>query len=288
MRDIPTSPRIENMKRKNRKRFLRSLIFFVFLMIALIIGTSYFSNDKHILISDIKIEGTNIIDEGSVRELVQQQMFGKYFYLFNKANSFIYPKNNIYNNLLKNFSRIEELSIERIGFKTLSIKIKERAGSYLYCGSIIPEDSAQIGENCFFVNNEGYIFDNAPYFSGDIYFKFYTVLQNKDVSPLTQSLMNIDKWRQSIRFIDGVEGLVLKPVYISFGEDGVDYLYLEKRGNANNPKIIWNDEDNLETMLENLSLAMSKSEFANEIKDKYNTLSYIDLRFDNKVIYKFE
>ena len=47
-------------------------------------------------------------------------------------------------------------------------------------------------------------------------------------------------------------------------------------------------DDDLTIMLENLSSAMSKSEFADEIKERYDTLSYIDLRFDNKVIYKFE
>jgi hypothetical protein len=31
---------------------------------------------------------------------------------------------------------------------------------------------------------------------------------------------------------------------------------------------------------------MGKSEFADEIKNKYDTLLYIDLRFDNKVLYK--
>jgi len=288
MRDIPTSPRIEKIKRENRKRFLRFLIFFLFLLIGLTIGVSYLSNNQHFIINDIKIEGTNIIDENDIKELVNKNISGKYFYLFNKSNSLIYPKNKIYKNLLTDFPRIEKLSIERNDWKSLKIKIKERAGSYLYCGTNIPDDALQIGEDCYFVNNEGYIFDSAPYFSGDIYLRFYTLLPKEDISPLGQSVIDIDKWRKTIRFIDGVDNLGLKSVSVVLGSDGVNFIYLEKKQGSSNPKIIWNDENDLQTLLENFSLAMNKSEFANEIKDKYNTLSYIDLRFDNKVIYKFE
>jgi hypothetical protein len=65
-------------------------------------------------------------------------------------------------------------------------------------------------------------------------------------------------------------------------------LFLEKKQNKINPRIIWKNEDSLDAVLEDISLAMKEEEFANEINSKYDTLSYIDLRFDNKVIYKFE
>jgi hypothetical protein len=43
----------------------------------------------------------------------------------------------------------------------------------------------------------------------------------------------------------------------------------------------------LDIILDNLSVSMGKPEFANDIHSKYDTLLYIDLRFDNKVLYKF-
>ena len=49
----------------------------------------------------------------------------------------------------------------------------------------------------------------------------------------------------------------------------------------------WNTDD-FDMILDNLSISMKKKEFAEEINTKYNTLLYIDLRFKNKVLYKFK
>ena len=288
MRDIPTSPRIAEIKRKTKKRLLRLIILIFILIVSVILGLSYFSNDKHIIIDNIIIDGTNIIDKNNVDSFIKEKLSGKYFYLFNKANSLIYPEGEIYNNLLEEFPRIEELNVSREGFKTLHIKIKERSGSYLYCGEQIPEDQSLIGENCYFINNDGYIFDNAPYFSGDIYFKYYIPIEDNTGALIGKNIMDKNRFYQLARFIDGIEALGFKASYVILDKEGTSSLFLEKRANNINPKIIFKTDDDLTIMLENLSSAMSKSEFADEIKERYDTLSYIDLRFDNKVIYKFE
>jgi len=288
MRDIPTSPRIIELKRKTRKKFLRLFVLSLILFVSIIIGLSYFSNDRHLIIDSINIEGTNIIDVNNVNSFIKEKLSGKYFYLFNRANGLVYPEGEIYYGLLKEFPRIEELNVSRVGFNTLNIKIKERAGSFLYCGLSLPEDLALVGENCYFVNNDGYVFDKAPYFSGDIYFKFYLSIEGGQSDPLKKNILDKNKFYETIRFIDGLNSLGLKPVYVVVDNSGVYSIYLEKRGNINNPKIILNETDSLDSMLNNISLAMGESEFANEIKERYDTLSYIDLRFDNKVIYKFE
>jgi len=288
MRDIPTSPRIVEIKRKTRKKFWRLFVLFLILIISIIIGLSYFSNDKHLIIDDIKIEGTNIIDPNNIDSFIKEKLTGKYIYLFAKANSLIYPEKGIYDGILKEFPRIEELSITREGFKTLHVKIKERAGSYLYCGKDLPTDITLIGENCYFINNDGYVFDNAPYFSGDVYFKYYVSMGDDITTPLGKNIMDENRFHELVRFIDGVESLGFKGAYIVIDSEGIDSLYLVKKGNATNPKIIFKNDADLDVMLDNLSSAMSKSEFANEINSKYDTLSYIDLRFDNKVIYKFQ
>ena len=71
------------------------------------------------------------------------------------------------------------------------------------------------------------------------------------------------------------------------GEDGINNIYLEKKNNTINPKIIFKNEDDLDLLLANLTLAMKKEEFSGEIFSKYGSLEYIDLRFKNKILYKF-
>ena len=215
MRDIPKSPRIIEIRHNSRVRNLRLWIIFFALITSLLWAFSYFSEDKHITIDKIVITGTHIINQDDVEKLIYKDISGKYLYLFSKANSFIYPHKKIYNNLRLNFPRIETLSIYRDNLKTLHIDIKERTGSFLYCGHSIPEEQREVGENCYFINNDGYIFDKAPYISGNVYFKYYINLEDGVINPLGKQMMNVDQFHRLARFIDGINSLGFKPVYIA-------------------------------------------------------------------------
>lgn len=287
MRDIPTSPRVIEIKHKKHMRTLRWVIFSVVLFGLIVWGLSYLSNDKHVVIDKIEITGAHIISQEGIEKEVKNNLSGEYIHLFSKSNIFIYPRNKIYNNLLLNFPRIESLSVYRDNLRTLHINISERTGSYLYCGVTIPENKEEIGENCYFINDNGYIFDEAPYFSGNIYFKYYVSLEDNSTSPLGKQMVQADEFRRMMRFIDGVNSIGLKSIYMHIDSDGTNYLYLNHSINNSIPRIIFKNDSDFEAILENLTAAMKKKEFADEVKSKYNTLQYIDLRFKNKVLYKF-
>lgn len=286
MRDIPKSPRIIEIRKKRQKKIIKLSIFSVVIFAGLIFGLSCLSKEKHITINKIKVSGAYVLNEENIIEVTKNELSGKFLYLFARNNTFIYPKNEILESLLKNFPRIEELSLSLNGLNDLEINIKERKGEYLYCGEKIPEDKNLLGDNCYFLNDEGLIFDEAPYFSGDIYFKFY-ISMAKGLDPLGKKLLDTQRFHELTYFFNRINKTVLKTVYFEMGSDGINNLYLEKKNNIINPKIIFKDEDSLEILLENLTLAMGKEEFYNELMSKYDSLEYIDLRFKNKILYKF-
>ncbi len=288
MKDIPTSPRIVQIKRNRRVGRLRLFILFTILFISIIIALSYFSSNSKITINKIVITGNSIIDKEDLESSIQNKLNGKYFRLFARSNFLIYPQSKIYKDLINEFPRIENLNIKRESLNTLKVSIIERAGSYLYCGASLPENKEDIGENCYFVNNDGYIFDKAPYFSGDIYFKYYTKIKDSNSSPQGKQMLNPEVFHKLMRFIDGITALSFKPLYLVIGDDGVYSLYLHSINGNLEPKIIFKSDNDLSIILDNLSTAMNKREFANEINSKYDTLLYIDLRFKNKVLYKFQ
>ena len=287
MKDLPTSPRITQIKRKRKVGLIRLIILCTILFISIIGGLSYFSFDRRLAIKDTLINGTSIISWDEVSKKVDEGLSGKNLFLISKRNSFIYTHDKLKESLMKAFPRIEELDI-KVRDLNLVLNIKERLGSYLYCGLTLPDVKEEVGENCYFVNNDGYIFDKAPYFSGDIYFKYYTDINIGGGSPLGSQVFTPDRFHSVARFIDGVTALGFKPVYLVKTDDGIYSLYLKAKGANSNPKIMFKEENDLSLILDNLSIAMSKKEFANEINSKYDTLSYIDLRFKNKVLYKFQ
>jgi hypothetical protein len=287
MRDILTSPRIEDMKRKRRARRMRLSILIFMLLASLVGALAYFSGNFHVTLNKVAVTGTRIINSPDIEATVREEISGKYLRLFSRADTLIYPKKRIYRDLFVKFLRIEKLSIYRDNWNTLHIDIKERAGSFLYCGSALPQSPSDVGENCYFINNDGYIFDKAPYFSGNIYFKYYMPLAVDDGTVLGQQMLAPEAFHKLARFIDGIEALSFKPIYLVVEPDGMNSLYLNHSQSNTSPKIVYKNDNDLNTILDNLSISMKQKEFANEINQKYATLLYIDLRFDNKVLYKF-
>jgi hypothetical protein len=286
MKSIFTSPDSLKIKqeRQKKRRGLSRLIFFLFLTI--VGALAYFSGHEKVIINKVVVTGAKVINSSIVEKIVSDNLKGRYFYLFAKANSLIYPKKEIINNLTNTYPRIKELDVYKANWSTVHIVITERSGSYLYCGSSIPEAHRDIGENCYFINDDGYIFDKAPYFSGNVYFKYYLEIPEKASDMLGQYVMPIDDFHNLSRFVDGVASVGFEPIYLT-KKEGEYSIYLKKNQEDIDHKIIFNTDSDLDLILIDLSAAMKKPEFADEINSKYTTLQYIDLRFKNKVLYKF-
>ena len=294
MREILTSPRILDLKRKKKREHARLVVLFSILFISIVGSTAYFSAHPRVTINAIEVVGTKIINSSDIEKTVKEHLSGRYFYLFSRANAFLYPHDHIYIDLLDLFPRIESLSVERTSINKLRIQITERIGSHLYCGTA-PIDSSTYGdENCYFINDDGYIFDRAPYFSGDVYFKFYgPLLELKEgevvsqESPLGRHMLSVERFHEIVGFIEGLKTLGFYPIGLSMGDDGGNTITLFRAQGAGHPIILFRNDNDLGEIFENLSVSMNKPEFRNEIQSKYNTLLYIDLRFKNKVLYKF-
>ncbi len=287
MKDILTSPRIEDMKRKARIRHIRLGILVAVLLLSVVYALGYFSANPKITINKIIVNGAQIVNSTDIEVVANKDISGKYFHLFYKGDVFIYPKKQIYNDLIKNFPRIDKLSISLSDLNTLNINISERAGIALYCGNEVPITISEVGENCYFINNDGYIFDKAPYFSGNIYFKYYLPIDKKE-DPLGSQALPKDVFHGYVRFIDEIKSLGFKPFYLFVDSSGDSSIFLESTPNGTAPKILFKNESDLANIFESLSLSMSKPEIANEIKSKYSSLLYIDLKYKNKVLYKFQ
>ncbi len=288
MRDIPRSPRIEELRRKRQKRNLGLAFLLLLTLFLIIIGLSFLFRIKGFQINQIDINGNNVINKNEIESLASKHLEGKYIYLFPRSNSLIYPRVKIYNDLIYSFPRIEDLFVYVEKFKTLKIDITERAGSYLYCGAEIPEDESEVGENCYFVDQDGYIFDRAPYFSGNIYFKYFIGLLDNPEDPSGQEIMAKQSFKDLVNFIKGISKLGFGPTHIFVDTEGINHLYLKEGDSGLQPEIVFRDQEGFDSVLEDFSLAMKKQEFADEIISKYDDLLYIDLRFKNKVLYKFK
>ena len=224
-------------------------------------------------------------------------MSGYYFWIFPKSNVLLYPKNDIKNRLNNKFKRLDNISFNIKNEKILEILLQERKAIYTWCGenpalySAVVLDDKELENQCYFIDENGYLFDRAPYFSGEVYFKFFGKLnndKNKDNTNFIGSYFLPDIFYRMISFRDDVSSFGIKSSSFFLKEDGDIELYLSSSKTSNNlPKIIFKKDDDLLKVAENLQAAITTEPLKSDFEKKYSSLLYIDLRFNNKIYYKF-
>jgi HAMP domain-containing protein len=277
-----TSSHVEELKKKRRKIFKIKVIIFSVLFLILLVGLYFLSKWNEINISKIEISGNKVLDAKVLEEQIQKEINGKYLWLFTKTNFVLVPRSKIKKELTENFRRIETISFDLSDSKTLKVEITERTPVYTWCGELLPDPTLKPETHkCQFMDYEGYVFDDAPYFSGDAYFRFY--------GPLEEYYFAKNDFNNFILFISNLEHIGIDPISLLTKSDDEIEIYLSSNTPPPNaPKIILNKKIDFLKIYQNLEAAIKTDPLKTEFQEKYSSLLYLDLRFVNKVYYKFK
>ncbi|MDQ5922941.1 MAG: cell division protein FtsQ [Patescibacteria group bacterium] len=285
-RSVSNSTRLKEIKKKKRV-YLRRKISIVFVgVIVLFGGLAYLSSLPKINIQNIKIVGNKVIDSMPVESLIKSNLEGKYLWMFPKTNSIIYPREKIEKDLINNFQRMKDISFSLKDLNTLEVSFKEREAEYIWCGVNLPEGEVTDELKCYFMDDTGYLFDESPFFSGEVYFRFFGPVDNVD-SPKGANFVS-GEFENLVIFKESLKKLDVKPVAIFLKDDkDIEVILSSSLSLREAPKIIFKSDSDLNKMVENLQSALTAEPLRDDFKNKYNSLKYIDLRFGNKVYYKF-
>lgn len=280
MRDIRTvqkqirqSPKVQELRRKKRSKRKKLLLLVLSLVLLFIGGIIALLHVKRFHIQNITIVGNQILQSEDITEVVRNNISGSYLLVIPKRNTAIYPKKQIIEDIYTTFPRIEEVSVKRDGLQALTITVSEKAGDALYCGTY-PSTT------CYFTSSIGRIVDAAPTFSGSVYLRFFTEEPLSD--PLGTQLLETRKYTQLISFVDGLESLGFRIYGIVLGDQYEHEIVLTTGG-----KILFQEVEDYSYMLANLQAALEQEELQEKWTNRKKYLEYFDLRFSNKVYYKF-
>lgn len=304
---------IKSKRSKERRGHrLKTKIIFCFIIIIFVLGgISWITHNERILINDIQIEGIETIEVKEIMGLAEEHLSGKYFWLFPKKNTFIFPKEEVEINLLDKYKQIKNVAIKRDGLNTLKITILEREPFALWCDSemIVEEKKEEIG-NCYFVDYEGYIYATAPYFFDNIYFELYGEPffdNDENLEKIEEKREDLDNTKEessigdfnkkeyigrhflppeefvrTMQFVSSLEKIEL-PVH-SLIIDSSDMYKLTLVGGG------------ILRFLPALDYHRSINDLTTAYKKKFSEdsdllpedLEYIDIRFENKILFKFK
>lgn len=266
------SPEFRDRKRKETRR---KVAIWVVCIILLLVGFTLVSRIESLLIRGVSVSGARVISEEEIKRNVFSTLSGHYLWFIPRANAALYPGGRVESNLEKEFPRFSSVSVSLENINTISVSVVERTPFALYCPIIIkPEDVS----SCFFLDKDGFIFDDAPAFSGNVYF-MYTSVPAVD-SPKGLEYMEQKRFQNHSILIEGISNLGFDPIALESSEEDT-VLYMPE-----GLRIVWKSSDDLAKVYSNLE-SFLQSEEVKAMADFKEKVRLLDLRTENKVFYKF-
>ncbi len=275
-------------RRKKRNKWLLKWGLALFLLLVIFGSLVFISRQPQFLIKTVELSGQTLVNSDEVVSASQNFLSGHYLGLFPRNNIIIYPKNSLQKFLKEKFKRIDTIQIKLIDFKKLEIIITEKKQQSLWCdgspdGLPAPVASGTpetLSEKCYFLDDNGFIFSEAPNFSGDAYFKYYGNVSAD--APIGQIYLSSSKTFQEMSdFVERVEQTTVTPVSVSAGDGGDFTMWLVGGG-----KIYFNYSESLSKTADNLKALLQTILSSNPTA--ISKIDYIDLRFGDKLYYKMK
>lgn len=246
-----------------------SVIIFLFVLILVASWQDFFR------ISKIKITGNMSLGESTLIASASVPLSDNYAWIWPKNFFLWYPRAEIERNLKDQYLRLLDVKTSLSGLSTINIKVTERRPTGVWCGKVINKVSP-----CFLIDKGGYIFDNAPKYTGSLFTHYYGEIAS--TSGIVGSTYLPRRFEELTQFTKNLHNENLEVTEVEYvANDSYYNIYL-----SNGPKLIVSDKQSYEKTFRNIMI-LSK----NKNLDLHNTktslgLVYIDLRFGNKISYK--
>lgn len=260
----------EFYKKLKRKKKVKLILFSSLLLIALI-GLVILSRYDKLLIKDIAIADEGVVGKSQIIESLEEKISGNYLWIFPRRNAFIYPRWSVEDYLLASLPRFKSASVHLSGFNTLNVEVVERESHAVYC---LKSES----ESCYFMDEEGFIFDISPSFTRGVYFVYYQ-------ATTTEAQIGT-------HFVSKEEFTRFSQVLASISELGIEPVSLEVRNHelsimtSRGTEILWPRESDPAFVYSNLE-AFLNSEIIKAEGDFLGKIIYLDLMTTNKIFYRF-
>lgn len=269
-------------KKKRQTLYLKGFAILV-LLASSVAGSVYGLSRSEIIIHNISVSGTEALVSGDIRAVAESELAGKYLFLFPKKNILLYPQGGIEAAILDVYKRVKSVEVSRSGLQEVSIQIEERKPFAAWCRKQkevfedgVSDDVSNVTESCYFLDDGGYIFAEAPRFTGDVYFRYYGLLE--EGSPIGVQYLNKSQFQELSFFLNAAKRLEVHGVSLSTSDADFE-LTLE--GGA---KILFGKDQNFTDVYNNLEAALSSDTFK---ESSFSNVEHIDLRFGNRVFYRF-
>lgn len=260
----------DQQPRQNRpipwKRIIR-----IGLVVVIAVGMVCIVRMSQFQIRTVEVTGTEVADPIEIADFALTRLEGTYAWILPRSSIFLVAPDRVARQLHDAFPRFKEVTVSRASMHGLTVQVREYPGVYLWC------DDA-----CSFMDEQGTVFADAPYFSGSAYIKVYKgERQPYPFLPLdSDALAVLQAISTQLTAVD------IAPIEIHFeNEHKVTVVFFHHRDRA---ELYFDPTTSIQEAVDTLFSGLRTDPLAALYHSSAHTLHYIDLRFSNKVVYKFD
>jgi cell division septal protein FtsQ len=265
------------------------------LVVALIIGVGsvfvalplvYFLHAEPLRIQDINIQTNGSLASDLLEDTLEEAIAGNILFILPKDSLFFVRPSRLEQELYKRYPRIKYVSITRTGFLSLNVSMIERTPVALWCGDVVPAEaytaansSANVSEElngkCYWMDDQSFIYDRAPLYTGDLYPRYYGPLEHAE--PVGQRFIDSDEFARWQDLYVSIEYGGVSAQSILFVDDRDVEVYLD-----NGVRVLMARSDDTDTIGARL-----KATLESDVLDLSRPIEYLDLRFGTKAFARY-
>lgn len=259
------------LKDKRRRKMLMIFIGTICGALLLLVLLGLGSYLDRLSIAQVDVRGAELLDAQEVGAQVEKNLSSDSFQLFSRRNVFLYPQARIERELRSVFPRIHTVTLSRDSFlsQTLAVSVVERKPYATWCthGSYT---------NCYVMDVDGFVYAKKTTETPSSTYIFRGGLSEDSPVGQTFLLGRLERMTELLAYL-AQNGFAAEGVEIMNDQDFEAPLL---RG----PVLRISFDTDPSSLVKNLSLALE----SDALRDKFMALEYIDLRFGNKVFFKFK
>ena len=142
---------------------------------------------------------------------------------------------------------------------------------------------------CFLVDEKGFIFDEAPFFSGSSFLRLYGGIDVNTDSMTGQYVdSNILEYHDVLVDVLQSFGIFMRAIVFIDNNHQLHLILDSHHPLTDSPYIAIHSLNGILESINIIEIALTDSVVLSDIKKNYDKLEYIDLRFSNQFIYKFK
>lgn len=261
---LPMKPRERLAKRRRRAR-IRLGGGMLVISIMMVFGAGWLSYNERLIIADVSVQGAKSLNPEAVKTAVDSNLHDGKFHLFSRSNIFLYPKSELADALRTELPRIKSVAISRESLlaQAVIVSLEERQPRHRWCNV----------ESCFLMDDDGYIFADAA--GEDVAYEFRGGLLPTE-PPIGQTLLR-GHLRDVLELLSLLKNAGHTPVSVTIENEKDMSISLESGFYL---KVTFASDAS--DVVKNLELILT----SDALREKQNSLEYVDLRFGNRVYYQ--